>query len=369
MGKLIFYNLWHNGDIHFTRSYIRDIMKKTNFDEYQYLHNNNPGILRDIPNLVYGKTNEYCQDTTIVLRVNNDLYINVWIGFYNSLFNEEVDSPVRTVSGVLYRFFTHIYEKLGIKLGDERDYVPFIEFDSFDKTKIDTFIETNKYPKVLVVNGPVFAYQSVIEINFMDIINRLSEDYPYVQFLLTERIALDKPNVLFTSDIAPELMDISYLSMFCDVIFGRSTGPYVFSWMEKNLKDTQKTYICASLKLRHITWGTKSNCKNVWIEDYNEIYNIVKDELKFLSPITVNDFTIRCVVDRIYVKPNIDITPEHDVSFYFYTGDRKNWEHKNYVALAGMESWYIPYHGYNCEHNRIKMEFRTAKNLLFFLDL
>ena len=37
--NLYFYNYWHNGDIHYSREFVKDIISKTNFDNYFYAHN------------------------------------------------------------------------------------------------------------------------------------------------------------------------------------------------------------------------------------------------------------------------------------------------------------------------------------------
>ena len=46
--KLIFYNNFHNGDIHVSRDFVKDIVSKINFSEAIYYHENSYTILKDI---------------------------------------------------------------------------------------------------------------------------------------------------------------------------------------------------------------------------------------------------------------------------------------------------------------------------------
>jgi hypothetical protein len=372
--RLIFYNLWHNGDIHYTRSFIRDIMKKTNYDEYQYCHNSSPKLLQDIPNLIFGRPNEYCKETNIILRVNDDLYVNVHIGCYDILFDDNVDSESHSILKTYYILFLYIYEQLGLKIDNPNEYTPIIDYNSYELDNINSFLESNKYPKVLVSNGNVLSGQFG-EIDFTTLVNQLSDDYPYIQFILTNNLNLVKPNVFFTNDIIKsengDLNEISYLSRYCTVIFGRPSGPYAFCHVKENLKDRYKTFISPSAKLRWITWGIKSSCKNVWINKtgYDDIYTIVKDELKNISSLTLNEFNVRCGQDRIFISPKINITPEHDLNIIFWLGTEMKWEHKSFVGNIDNEFWYQPFMGYDKDIHRVRVEFRTSKNTLFDITL
>ena len=50
MKKILFYNDWHNGDIHMSREYVKDLMSVLGQNEYFYYHTNNNSILSDIDN-------------------------------------------------------------------------------------------------------------------------------------------------------------------------------------------------------------------------------------------------------------------------------------------------------------------------------
>jgi hypothetical protein len=54
--------------------------------------------------------------------------------------------------------------------------------------------------------------------------------------------------VKYTGDIIKvensDLNEISYLSTFCDIIVGRSSGPFTFSNVKENIFDGNKAFLC-----------------------------------------------------------------------------------------------------------------------------
>lgn len=375
MRRLIFYNLFHNGDIHFTRPFIRDIMTKTkdSFDEYHYLHYNSPRLLMDIPFLKFGRPDTNCRKKNIILRVNDDIYVNVHIGCYDFLWDDDVDNEEHSVIDTYHKLFTYIYQKIGIKIGVQDEYVPVVNYKIYKTQNIDEFVEKNKLPKIMIHNGPVQSNQFT-DIDFTRLVDEISEEFGYLQFITTHKIPslANKVNVIYSGDVFKiqedgDLNEVSYLSKFCNVIFGRPSGPYTFCLVEENIKDKEKVFIGLSYKLRWISHGTKSTCKYVWINtpDYNSIYNILKDEIKDFSPLTPNDFEIRVEDNKIFVIPKVDIRPEDDLDISFYLDGMKKFEHKNFVCSLGMQYWFQPFQEYNSEFHRIAIEFRTTKNLLF----
>jgi len=74
--ELIFYNNYHNGDIHLSRNFVKDIIKKTNYDKYSYIHNNSSTILKDINNLTYIKASKELYDRVLIYNDTDHTYIN-----------------------------------------------------------------------------------------------------------------------------------------------------------------------------------------------------------------------------------------------------------------------------------------------------
>lgn len=283
--KLVFYNNWHNGDVHSTREFIKDIIKKTNFDEYIYLHNNSHKLLKDIENLKFNNTDKYCLDNNIILQINDTIYVNVWIGI--AYYIEDIGVP--TIKSY-YTLFTYIYKKLNINLEILDYYVPEIDYEKYDIDEIKFFLNSSNKRKILIDNANFKSYQSN-NFNFIYIIDKLVNEFKDIDFILTNsenKIITD--NVFYTSDIIKtqygDLNEISYISTFCNIIIGRSSGPYNFSVVKKNINDYNKTYICICNEFHHAFWfiSVKSNCDKVWINQYDEnlIYNIIKEKIQKL---------------------------------------------------------------------------------------
>jgi hypothetical protein len=230
--NLYFYNLFHNSDIHLSRNFVKDIIEKTNYTDYYYVHTLDVGILKDITNLIEIsdiriKYNNFYYEN-IVGKLNGDMHINTWIGQKNY-----------TENGIniytYYNMFKDIYEKLEISINeDPLYYLPSIDFDKINKDKIDEFVKEHNNKKALISNGGVLSEQSYARFD----LERVIENYPNIDFILTKKEDINLPNVFYTDDIIqlkyPDLLEISYLSTFCDYIIGRESGPYTFCNITNN---------------------------------------------------------------------------------------------------------------------------------------
>lgn len=250
---IYFYNTFHNGDVHYSRSFIRDIMNKIN-DNFCYLHNNNPNILKDLPKLSQDNSFISFENWNLVtkypityydqiIRDNNNLYINTWVGQQNWMtkngLNRNRDNRYCSLYSY-YELFEDIYKELSLPINNIDEYIPDIDFHYIEKNNINNFLFLNKKfsKKVLLVNNEPRTVR--IPIDFSTVTEKLSTKYPEVLFILTNKINIEKENVAYTSDIiglACDLNEISYLSKFCDIIVGRPSGPYCFCMIKDNFND------------------------------------------------------------------------------------------------------------------------------------
>ena len=247
---IYFYNTFHNGDVHYSRSFIRDIMNKIN-DNFCYLHNNNPNILKDFPKLLHDKAFNSFENWNLItkypityydqiIRDNDNLYINTWVGQQNWLTKNGLDRNRDNRYCSLYSYyelFEDIYKDLSLQINNIDEYVPDIDFHYIEKNNINNFLFINKKfsKKVLLVNNEPRTVR--IPIDFSTVAEKLSTKYPDVLFILTNKINIRKENIAYTSDFIAldcDLNEISYLSTFCDIIIGRPSGPYCFCMIKDN---------------------------------------------------------------------------------------------------------------------------------------
>ena len=78
MKKIIFFNHYHNGDIHYSREFVKDIIKKTNSTECYYYHFNKPNLLKDIN--IKHNIPQYLDKQKQIIKISDNIFINTWIG-------------------------------------------------------------------------------------------------------------------------------------------------------------------------------------------------------------------------------------------------------------------------------------------------
>ena len=344
--KLIFYNNFHNGDIHFTREFIKDIIKKTSFDEYYFLHKRSSKLLMDIPNLKYGALNDNCKAEMPYCVINNETYINTHMGVYEIFVDKVTDVSLN----IFYDYFQVIFNMLRINMEKKRYYLPSIDYSVFEIDSVKEYIEKNKaFIKVLVCNGEVHSNQSMT-VDFLTLVDKLSNDYPNIHFILTDKKdALIKDNVFYTGDVIPttngDLNEISYLSTFCSAIIGRASGPYSFAEVKENMNNVDKVFIFICSTFSDGAWYDKTISSKVWINDYTpeNIYDIINRELKKLNNYN-NLINITSADNRITLSSNENIPKKIRVEFY----SEKDLLYTYPTNLTvGMLHWIVPHGHYH----------------------
>lgn len=255
MKKIIFFNHAHKGDICVSRSFVNQIIKELDI-EFGYAHYWGEYLLRDM------KVEYFYVDGISVLSdkrhvgnfISDDiLYINTWIGNYFS--HSKPGYGECTLKSTYDLVYTEIFElirntfKIDIELKNIIEYFPYIDYSYFKIDKIDEFIKNNNSrKKVLLCNGPGLTNQCEYNGDMEEIIETISKKYSDIMFLTTHKINCDKENIKYTGDIIQsdetDLNEISYLSKFCDIIVGKSSGPFIFSNIRDNIFDEYKSFLC-----------------------------------------------------------------------------------------------------------------------------
>jgi hypothetical protein len=299
--KISFYNGWHNGDLHVSRTFIKYIMDNFEATSYSYYHSCSTKILQDIDNLKQLPFEELqisSSNKDGYFKRGNNCYINTWYASYNYRYLKGRDLTMFCLYDVFKRTMKELFNH-----EIPNDIIKFfakIDYTKYDIKPIDDFILKDSRKKVLICNNNVESAQS-INFNFDPIIDELSLLFPDTLFLMTNILTnniLIRPNVIYCSNIVPQvnnnLNEISYLSRFCDIIVGRYSGAQTFSGVYENYIDPSKTFITFLLKeTANYVYGDGSfginqllpkekRAKFVCSHDFSEknIINVIKGELE-----------------------------------------------------------------------------------------
>ena len=288
--KISFYNHLHNGDIHYSREFIKDIMRKYESDEFRYYFSlnekiwNPTNVLEDIKNLKVldiGELPEKLEmnDSTVTFDGDN-IYINTWVGQNNQIYVNQYGINLKSN----YEIYKNVYEKLKIKIEPMEYYIPQIDYSAFNIGGIDEFIKNNKNIfKVLISNGNVFSAQSD-NFSFDPIIKILSNKYFDVIFITTNETEIKNKNIFSASEIRKKeknLNEISYLSTFCDIIIGRASGAYAFCQVKENYSNENTTFI-DFIKNKNIEWHIGNICNHIISSNFDEniVIEIISNEIE-----------------------------------------------------------------------------------------
>ena len=199
--EIIFFNFWHNGDLHLSRGIVRKIMEKVKGTSFTYSHKCAPNVLEDIPNLKYdSKPISLLRNPhDNLMRINDSIYINTWYGQQNQKYVNQYG----TTFDCLYSAFDDTCKNIwGFSLADiskdVREFFPIIDYSKYNLDKTKLWLNNHPGHKILVENGLALSNQSN---NFPmePIIVRLANKYRNKIFILTNKINMDKPENVFFS--------------------------------------------------------------------------------------------------------------------------------------------------------------------------
>jgi hypothetical protein len=297
--KLVFYNHWHNGDIFVSRGFVNFIINNSNFESYHYVHKNSNNILKDIPVITNNESLQYLDKNSPYFNNTYEMYLNTWYG-----------SNTKHFSGCnfnsLYLHFNEFCNKiLNINMNnyDPTIFLPDLIDTSLlhiNNINIDNFKMFDK--KVFICNNDVLSEQSV-NFDFNEIISELCIYFPNYLFIISNKKniltndsfinsriknkiinLLHYNNLIYSADIinidGNDLLENSYLSTFCDIIIGRNSGAYTFANNKENLLNKNKKFISISENKIESIWYTDRLSEVVWTNNYNDIINFLKNNIK-----------------------------------------------------------------------------------------
>jgi len=257
--KVVFFNVYHNGDIHVSRNLvgvISDICAEKNIP-CEYFHGNDPTLLADRKNITHTQ-NRYGLHAHFPSSIVGDtLFINTWYCADMNNFR-----AYDLTFDCLYMNFQEPAKWLGVDLGSIPgiELFPNIDFECFAIGKAREWLESHQRPRVFISNGSALSGQA-INFSFAEIIHKLAQEYDYIDFLVSNAEAnyIQMPNTFLTSEIIQkggcDLNENAYLAGHCPLILGRCSGAYSFAVNRQNYWDRPKTFLAfTSLKSHEALW-------------------------------------------------------------------------------------------------------------------
>lgn len=242
MKQIHLYNNYNNGDVFFSRSIIEIIHNYFPSEKIIFHHKCPKGILKDFTYILENDLNEFCLDkNTIIENEDGDIYINTWYGQGNMKFFQQGGGTTLKTVYLIIKNILHYFNINESVEENENIYPKLMPHPSF-------FFQNLRTYKVLICNDESLSGQSR-NTNLDPLINKLSYIFPNVIFYVTKKMDTINKNVIFTDDIypyRPNLLEVSYISKYCNVIIGRSSGPYSYSMTQENILDKYKTFISLS---------------------------------------------------------------------------------------------------------------------------
>jgi hypothetical protein len=282
------YNTFHNGDLYYSRDIIQNLIRRGYY--ITYYHREPDGCFEDIANL---REERFHPDDLKNLREKwpkahksdpnhpeagelRKTYLP-WMSYhkkygYNTwvyLHFKRSPHGISVCNWTMKRVQRYIFNRLNIIIdSDDEQTLPVINFKKLN-TKVIKKIDDKILPLyknykkvVLISNGPTRSGQTWSMRNPNKKINEnkvqhaycnIIEQNPEMLFLITWKEGIlnklqSENNVIYTDDLTcgvrPDLLYIGYISLKCDVIMGYPSGPYVYTQIEENIKNSNKHFIC-----------------------------------------------------------------------------------------------------------------------------
>lgn len=283
--KINLYNDFHNGDIFYSRIIIEHLLK--NGFEVSYNHGMSPYILSDYGDIYDGPLDPTIHSSRGPNNFEKNI-INTWIG--------KEDAKYVKVDACSFKGYIPLVEDIfnyyGITYTNEEELLPTIRFNNIDqniRNKISDKIQEIKksYSKIILIcNNECLSGQSQ-NFDFDPVIDYMSKKYEdSCAFFITNQTQVDNKNIIkipnITEGYDSDLLLISYISLWCDIIVGRASGPYCYTHIKENLLNKNKTYISFTYYLSEGVWYENSKAKQVWSGNYdlNHVSEIIENEIK-----------------------------------------------------------------------------------------
>jgi len=303
--NIVFYNHFHNGDIHVSREFVRKLSmafsKKFPGVNISYSHRNNANCIADIPGIGYNQypLNWHEHEGTFIR--GDTMYINTWYAqkrfHYMNTYGITFDC--------LYVIFdelckTHFGFTLSDIEPDPSKWFPKIDFSKYEIEHAKKILDNNTGPLVLVANGYAQSGQAD---NFpmLPVISKLANKYHGFTFIFTNHEPgfdpTKYPNIIYSSSLINkngfDLNENAFISTYCDTIIGRASGAFTFSFIQDNLFNKPKNLVCFSNMV-----PIKDN--TFWLSE------LFRDKINYSSRVTVSGSNNPIVIEEL-IERNLNV--------------------------------------------------------------
>lgn len=243
--RVVFFNYYHNGDIHVSRGLVRHVMNKVRqlnpSVEFAYGHNNSPDLLSDIDGLSFDPLalSIIRNDHAGILPAGDTLYFNTW---YAQQQFRYMNRYAITMDSLYSAFDDGCRSIWGFSLEDisqnPADFFPTIDYNRFYIEHARNWINNHPGKKIFVSNGAALSDQAHY-FSLTNIIDTVSKNHPDKIFILSNNDGHPgSQNIIHSSDIikkgSNDLNENSYIASQCDVIIGKASGAFSFSITKEN---------------------------------------------------------------------------------------------------------------------------------------
>ena len=254
INNIVFLNHKNYGNIFYTREYIRDIQSQLTDFRFGYAHQLNNLILKDFNFIslsaekntqilqMIDQNNKFAQsDDTIFINTSPSAWKDVYTG-NEPTFND--------CYGVYQNLYTALNQNFNLNLtfrSSVREYLPEVDYTFVETDKVHSFIDNKSKGKIYLFCNNFTDYPNDYVGSMESIIESMARNYPNDTFVATHGFATSLDNIHFTLDIFSlnnDLLEISYLSKFADVIIGKNNGPYTYTLTKSNLNSSNKNFVC-----------------------------------------------------------------------------------------------------------------------------
>jgi len=283
--KVVFVNYFHNGDLHVSRQFVRRIMETFPQHDYSYAHNCHPAVLCDMAGLkTIPRANIPRLDAGFGSILQNDtLYLNTWYGSHNGRFNSSTGIAFDALYALFdYNLKTYFNSSCNALEEDPSKLFPRINFSGIHKEGVDSFIARfrSQFKKIIMIsNGESLSGQAT-NFGFAPVLQALAITYPEYCFVFTNKdsrirggVKNLKSSTNFIGNLPSDLNENGYLSTFCDLIVGRTSGAYTFAMIQDNMFESNRKMVSFS------NIGTDDN--TYWLGP--RFRNIIKYKNKVLN--------------------------------------------------------------------------------------